>query len=123
MQVEATVTTRVYGLILTYPGITTREINTTLRETCGIDSIAAVNSAIINLKKKGCIVAIAGASARSTMYYQGNVMPVLRSPDGVHRKDVTKVFGLAQKRDNAMKQYAEISAELAVLMQRIKDLA
>ena len=67
MKIETTVTTRVYGLVLTYPGITAREINATLEETCNIYNTSAVNAAIQHLKKKGAIVSVAGIGPRTTM--------------------------------------------------------
>ena len=123
MQIETTVTTRVYGLILTYPGITAREITTTLRETCDIDNSGAVNAAIQQLKAKGAVIAVAGPSARSTMYYQGSTPAMLRSPAGQRRKDVSKAADLSNQRAAAVKKYYEISAELATLMSKMKDLA
>ena len=60
MQVETTVTTRTFGLILTYPGITSREINATLKETCDINCGNAVNAALQVLKKSGAIIAVQG---------------------------------------------------------------
>ena len=123
MQVETTVTTRTFGLILTYPGITSREINATLKETCDINCGNAVNAALQVLKKSGAIIAVQGTKQRSTMYYQGNAMPVLRSPAGQHRKDVNKAAELTNTRTDVMAQYHEVSAELAKLMQKMKDLA
>lgn len=123
MQIEATVTTRVYGLILTYPGITAREITTTLRETCDIDNSAAVNSAINVLKGKNCIIAVKGPTARSTMYYQGPVMPVLRSPEGQRRKDVSKAAALTNQRAAVMQEYYEVSNSLAALLKKMETMA
>ena len=123
MHYEATVTTRVYGLILTYPGITAREINSTLRETCDIDNTAAVNAAIQHLKAKGAVISVSGTTARSTMYYQGAAPAILRSAAGQRRVDVDAVAELTNERAAVMKQYHEISGELAKLMEKMKNLA
>ena len=122
MKIETTVTTRVYGLVLAYPGITAREINSTLRETCEIDNTSAVNAAIQHLKKKGAIVSVAGISARSTMYYQGEVPAMFRSPAGQHRKNVNKAVSLVNQRAVAIQQYNAFSAELAALAEKMKAL-
>lgn len=90
-EMQATVVSRVYGLIIAYPGITAREINTTFAE--GDDPVPttrAVNAAITSLRRRNAVVALPGDSPRKTRYYKGNAPVHLNQPAGTRQAAITK---------------------------------
>ena len=78
---QATKTAQIYGMIISNPGITCREITKTLDTT-------NVSRTIYRLVQRGVIKAVEGTGSRSTRYYKGGSPIVLRQAAGVRQKDI-----------------------------------
>lgn len=91
---KATTSSRVYGAILARQGITTREIN----EQLGTSQIGGT---INSLVKRGAIIAMPGATERSTKYYKGRAAVAFKQPAGVTQKQIEADVIAAAKREVA----------------------
>ena len=110
MKLETTITSRVYGYVLAYPGITSRELNTQLFNDTSIRNPWAVASALKQLKKSGAIVMVTGETARSGQYFKGRAPAVLRQPAG-QRQDT--IMTMAEQR--------RLMAEYEVMLRRMQS--
>lgn len=107
---QATVSSKVYGLILSNPGITLYEINRALGHT-GVQCRAA-SAAVQNLMKRGAVKGKA-AGARKTKYYKGTAPAVLRQAAGKTQKQLDKEIEVANI-------IAAIEAGVEVMIKQIK---
>lgn len=88
MKMETTITSRVYGYVLAYPGITSREINAQLFNDASIRNTRAVAAALKQLRKSGAIVMVPGETERSGQYFKGRAPAVLRQPAGQLQENI-----------------------------------
>ena len=107
---KATVSSKVYGLILANPGITQRELNRSLG-TSGSET-HAVSSAVYNLIKRGAVKGKKNG-ARNTQYYKGAAPAVLRQSPGKTQKALDKEIEVANI-------IAAIESGVAVMLKQIK---
>jgi DNA-binding transcriptional regulator GbsR (MarR family) len=107
---QATVSSKVYGLILSNPGITLRELNRSLG-TSG-SGTRAVSSAVHNLIKRGAVKGKKNG-ARNTQYYKGSAPAVLRQAPGKTQKTLNKEIEVANI-------IAAIEAGVEVMLAQIK---
>ena len=110
MKMESTITSRVYGYVLAYPGITSRELNAQLFNDTSIRNNSAVASALKQLRRTGAIVMVAGESERAGQYYKGRAPAVLRQPAGQLQETI---MTLAEQR--------RLMAEYEVMLQRMQS--
>lgn len=89
---KATVASQVYGMILSNPGITLREINKRLGHKG--NQCSAASAAVQSLQKRGAIKAKA-AGARNTQFYKGTAPAVLRQAPGKTQKSLDKEIEVA----------------------------
>lgn len=112
MTMQTTTSAKVYGLIITTPGLTVRQIRASLPNESG----AAVNSACFNLTKRGAVLAVSEEGKRSTKFYKGAAPVTLRQASGVLQKDVGKTdLMVAELRQ-------EVKAGIAVLQGLLKKM-
>lgn len=91
---QATTSSKVYGAILANQGITAREINKQL----GTSKIGGTLNSLI---KRGAIIAMPGATERSTKYYKGRAAVAFKQPAGVTQKQIEANVIEAAKREVA----------------------
>lgn len=89
---QATVSSKVYGLILSNPGITLRELNRALG-TSG-SGTRAVSSAVHNLIKRGAVRGKKNGE-RNTQYFKDSAPAVLRQAAGKTQKTLNKEIDAA----------------------------
>lgn len=80
---QTTKAAKVYGAILSNPGITAREIN----KLVGTKDIG---SCLNSFAKRGAIIAMPGATERSTKYYKGRAPVTLRQAAGESQSRLEK---------------------------------
>lgn len=104
----ATTYSRVYGAILANQGITAREINKML-------GTKQIGSAINSLVKRGAVIAMPGATERSTKYYKGRAAVAFKQPKGTTQKHIEKQFDVATAKQ-------EVAQGIAMLQNILKTL-
>ena len=92
---QSTKSAKVYGAILSNPGITAREINRMLGFS-GSDC-RATTAALQNFAKRGAVVAVPGSTERNTKYYKGRSPVVLRQAAGVSQRNIDSMAAQAQR--------------------------
>lgn len=125
MYMKSTVAAKVYGLILTHPGITSREINRMLwRE--GIEHTThAVQSALHSFRRRGAIIATEGDTNRNMRYYKGSAPVALKQPVGGNQQEIEVASSEWAKLQLARQIKQEIKDSLAAIenkQARIREL-
>lgn len=86
VEIQATLSSKVYAAIIANPGITSREI----RRVIGLERGTGISIArqIGSLVQRHAVIAVPGETERSTKYYKGSAPVVLRQKAGHRQTDI-----------------------------------
>lgn len=110
---QATKTAQIYGMIISNPGITCREISKKL----GSKNTARMVYALV---QRGAIKAVEGEGSRSTRYFKGAAPVILRQAAGIRQKDINAAAVETQQYRELKQQVDWLQAELNAIRSNAK---
>jgi hypothetical protein len=105
---QSTQAAKIYGIILSKPGITAREINKEL-------GTAAIGGTLNSFVKRGAIIGVPGEKERSTKYYKGRAPIALRQPKGQTQAAIEREFDAVAMRNELVKSKALLESMIKQL--------
>jgi predicted transcriptional regulator len=113
VKMQATKTAQIYGMIISNPGITSREISKKL----GTKSTARTVYALV---QRGAIKAVEGTGSRSTRYFKGSAPVILRQAAGIRQADINAAAVETSEIRALQQQVDWLQAELTAIRKNNK---